>query len=124
MRILMFYHSLLSDWNHGNAHFLRGVASELVHRGHHVQVLEPRNSWSLENLRKEHGNAPIAEFRRIYPNLRATRYALDTLNLDELLADADLVIVHEWSDHELVRRIGQARQKMNFTLLFHDTHHR
>ena len=27
MRIVMFYHSLLSDWNHGNAHFLRGVAS-------------------------------------------------------------------------------------------------
>ena len=22
MRIVMFYHTLLSDWNHGNAHFL------------------------------------------------------------------------------------------------------
>ena len=29
----MFYHSLLSDWNHGNAHFLRGVAYEMVARG-------------------------------------------------------------------------------------------
>ena len=32
MRIAMFYHSLLSDWNHGNAHFLRGIAWELRHR--------------------------------------------------------------------------------------------
>lgn len=22
MRIALFYHSILSDWNHGNAHFL------------------------------------------------------------------------------------------------------
>ena len=38
MRIVMFYHSLLSDWNHGNAHFLRGVATELVCRGHTVDM--------------------------------------------------------------------------------------
>ena len=30
MRVVMFYHSLLSDWNHGNAHFLRGIVSELL----------------------------------------------------------------------------------------------
>ena len=30
VRVVIFCHSLLSDWNHGNAHFLRGVASELV----------------------------------------------------------------------------------------------
>ena len=30
MRIVMFYHSLISCWNHGNAHFLRGVVSELI----------------------------------------------------------------------------------------------
>ena len=29
MRIVFFSHSLLSDWNHGNAHFLRGVVAEL-----------------------------------------------------------------------------------------------
>ena len=29
MRFVMFYHSLVSDWNHGNAPFLRGVASAL-----------------------------------------------------------------------------------------------
>ena len=28
VRFVLFYHSLVSDWNHGNAHFLRGVLSE------------------------------------------------------------------------------------------------
>ena len=41
MRVVMFYHSLISDWNHGNAHFLRGVVSELRARGHEVIVYEP-----------------------------------------------------------------------------------
>ena len=30
VRFVIFTHSLVSDWNHGNAHFLRGVATELV----------------------------------------------------------------------------------------------
>ncbi len=30
MRIAWFTHSLVSDWNHGNAHFLRGVLAELI----------------------------------------------------------------------------------------------
>ena len=38
MKFVLFYHSLLSDWNHGNAHFLRGIASELLARGHHVGI--------------------------------------------------------------------------------------
>ena len=46
----MFYHSLLSDWNHGNAHFLRGVARELQARGHRVEIYEPFNGWSLANI--------------------------------------------------------------------------
>ena len=50
MRIVMFYHSLLSDWNHGNAHFLRGIVSELLSRDHDVQVYEPQEAWSLQNL--------------------------------------------------------------------------
>ena len=37
MRFVLFYHSLISDWNHGNAHFLRGIVREL-HR-HGVDVL-------------------------------------------------------------------------------------
>ncbi len=50
MRVVMFYHSLASDWNHGNAHFLRGVARELGRRGHDVRVYEPLDGWSATNL--------------------------------------------------------------------------
>jgi len=64
MRIVMFYHSLLSDWNHGNAHFLRGVVSELQHRGHTVDVYEPAGAWSLENLLADQGVAALEEFHR------------------------------------------------------------
>ena len=34
LRFVIFTHSLVSDWNHGNAHFLRGVATELIAAGH------------------------------------------------------------------------------------------
>jgi len=124
MRIVLFYHSLISDWNHGNAHFLRGVASELISRGHDVSVYEPADAWSVRNLIAEHGEAPLEKFRAAYPGLSSTRYDLETLDLDEALADADLVLVHEWNDPELVRRIGAHRARNDYRLLFHDTHHR
>ena len=50
MKIALFYHSLISDWNHGNAHFLRGVVRELLALGHTVEVYEPASGWSLQNL--------------------------------------------------------------------------
>ena len=50
MRVLIFCHSIISDWNHGNAHFLRGVTTELIARGHDVRVMEPQDSWSAQNL--------------------------------------------------------------------------
>lgn len=125
MRIVMFYHSLLSDWNHGNAHFLRGVATELFACGHEVHVYEPIDSWSRNNLIEAHGLQPIREFHQTYPRLTGTLYALEKLDLDRALADTDVVIVHEWNDHELVRRIGQHKHAgANYLLLFHDTHHR
>ena len=125
MRIVMFYHSLVSDWNHGNAHFLRGVVSELLFRGHDVRVFEPHDAWSVRNLIAEHGDTAIVGFHEAYPGLDSTRYELSSLDLNEALDGADLVIVHEWNDHELVRRIGRHRAKHGgYRLLFHDTHHR
>src|SRR5688572_32939562 len=106
MKIMMFYHSLLSCWNHGNAHFLRGIVRELLHRGHEVPVYEPKDAWSLMNLKAEHGMQPIEDFRRAYPELAGQHYELSTINLDQILDDADLVLVHERSDHNLVHRIG------------------
>ncbi len=46
MRVVYFAHSLASCWNHGNAHFLRGVLRELQARGHDVRAFEPADSWS------------------------------------------------------------------------------
>jgi len=125
MRILVFCHSLLSDWNHGNAHFLRGIATELLSRGHDLRIYEAENAWSLQNLIEEQGEAPIQRFHDRYPGLTSTRYDLATLDLYRALDGADLVLVHEWNDHALVRRIGQHRARVGgYRLLFHDTHHR
>ena len=123
MKILMFYHSLVSDWNHGNAHFLRGVVTELKKLSHDVQVFEHENNWSLENLLKERGEKAIAEFKAAYPRL-STNFYLNHSDLEEHLADADLVIVHEWNEPELVKYIGDRKKDLNYKLLFHDTHHR
>lgn len=124
MRIVMFYHSLLSDWNHGNAHFLRGIVSELLSRGHSVSVYEPKDSWSFKNLVSSYGYGSIRQLLSVYPWLRSVRYEMDSLDLDSALDGADLVIVHEWNDHGLVKKIGEKRRTSGFKLLFHDTHHR
>lgn len=125
MQIAMFYHSLLSDWNHGNAHFLRGIVSELVARGHTVRVFEPENGWSRTNLIHDYGPAALDGFYAAYPTLDSIRYSLDRIDLDHQLKDADLVMVHEWNEPDLVTRIGQHRKHSGrYALLFHDTHHR
>jgi spore maturation protein CgeB len=126
MRIVLFVHSLLSDWNHGNAHFLRGVATELIARGHDVRAFEPQDAWSLQNLlAEERGPQALQGFHAAYPSLVSTRYDLHTLDLDDALDGAGLVLVHEWNDHDLVRRIGEHHKRNGtYRLLFHDTHHR
>lgn len=125
MRVVMFYHSLVSCWNHGNAHFLRGVASELLHRGHEVAIYEPKGAWSAINLASDYGVEATIAYRRAYPHLDSTRYELDRLDLDQALDGADLVLVHEWNDPALVARLGRYRARArDFRLLFHDTHHR
>jgi spore maturation protein CgeB len=124
MRIVLFCHSLISDWNHGNAHFLRGVVSEFVRRGHDVHVFEPDVGWSLGNLLADVGNTAIEDFQRAYPGLASTFYNPATIDLDRALDGVELVIVHEWSEPALVRRVGRHRRDHRYCLLFHDTHHR
>ncbi len=125
MRVALFCHSLLSDWNHGNAHFLRGVVTELAARGHEVRSFEPASSWSAARLVAEAGADALAEVSHIYPAVAPIRYDLASLDLDRALAGVDLVIVHEWNDPELVRRIGAHRARTGtYRALFHDTHHR
>lgn len=125
MRFVIFTHSLVSDWNHGNAHFLRGVATELVERGHEVRIFEPRGGWSLRNLLLERGEAAIEDFQRAYPRIGSIFYDPDSLDLNAALENAGVVIVHEWNEHALVRQIGEYRARHgSFQLFFHDTHHR
>jgi spore maturation protein CgeB len=124
VRFVVFTHSLLSDWNHGNAHFLRGVATELVAAGHDVRIFEPRDGWSLQNLLRESGSSPLGGFEAAYPLLRTNFYDLEALDLDATLDGADIVIVHEWNSHELVRLVGEHRACHDYLLFFHDTHHR
>jgi spore maturation protein CgeB len=124
MKIVYFTHSLRSCWNHGNAHFLRGVLSELIARGHDVQVLEPEGAWSLTNLLKDHGAEALEPFRNAYPELSSRTYSRPEEGAAKAWG-ADLVIVHEWNDPELVAAVGRLRARGGrFTLLFHDTHHR
>jgi spore maturation protein CgeB len=125
MKVVVFSHSLVSDWNHGNAHFLRGVAAELRERGHEVAVFEPADGWSRANLVREHGERPLREFEATFPELSSYEYDPQRLNLDAALDDADLVLVHEWNEPELVQKIGEHRARHGgYRLLFHDTHHR
>ncbi len=123
MKIVYFTHSLSSCWNHGNAHFLRGVLRELSILGHEVVAFEPEGAWSLSNLLAEHGSQGLAAYHNAYPDLRSFIYGKDT-DPAELCDSADLVIVHEWNDPDLVASIGRLRRHQDFILLFHDTHHR
>ncbi len=106
MRIVFFTHSLRSDWNHGNAHFLRGVAVELQQRGHTVDVYEPADSWSARNLADSYGEDALDAYREKYPSLQPHVFDSATLDLSRELESADLVLVHEWNDAELVARLG------------------
>jgi spore maturation protein CgeB len=125
VRFVIFTHSLVSDWNHGNAHFLRGVATELVSRGHELRILEPVDGWSRRNLLLDRGASAIADFERAYPLIRSTLYDNETLDLNQALHGADIVIVHEWNMPELVARVGKHRSRYGgYGLFFHDTHHR
>ncbi|AFL53644.1 spore maturation protein CgeB [Sinorhizobium fredii] len=124
MRFLFYTQSLVSDWNHGNAHFLRGVMRELLSRGHEATALEPSNSWSRLNLIADQGVGPIAAFGKHFPELRAESYDAN-FDHEAAIGEADVVVVHEWTEPALIARLGRIRRDGGrFTLAFHDTHHR
>ena len=123
MNIVFFVHSLVSDWNHGNAHFLRGVARSLMRRGHAVRLYEQRDNWSRWCLARDHGQPAVEAYREAYPDLHSEQYNPETLDVEAATRDADLVIVHEFNMREVVAKIGSQRDP-DAALLFHDTHHR
>lgn len=128
-RIAYFSHSLRSDWNNGNAHFLRGLVDNLRLLGHDITAFEPAEEWSLDNLRKEErGKASLAQFTALYPDLTIATYAASIAGERETwrerLHETDVVILHEWNPPALAHALLDLRDELGFKLLFHDTHHR
>lgn len=127
LRLRFFAHSWRSDWNHGNAHFLRGLADELRQLGHEVRCYEPENAWSYVNLLNEPcAEESLAAFRKAFSDLTWCTYSPDYFEtfLDEELRDADVVVVHEWNPAQVVNTILASKERYGFRVLFHDTHHR
>ena len=127
LRMAYIAHTLRSDWNNGNAHFLRGLMRAMTAMGHDVTIIEPEKGWSMDNLRTEAlGEQALANFTRFYPELNIYTYP-DGLAEDwwrEALEGRDVVILHEWNSPELSQLLLRLREDLNFLLLFHDTHHR
>src|SRR6185312_16304656 len=108
------------------AHFLRGLMRALQARGHTVSCYEQADNWSLEHLLEEEPGA-IERFERAFPDLRFERYRLGpSLEawLQDRLRQADVLVVHEWTEPSLVRLLGALGRKLGLRTVFHDTHYR
>ncbi|RAI40475.1 CgeB family protein [Rhodoplanes roseus] len=125
MKVVIFCHSLESCWNHGNAHFLRGIARELLRGGHAVAVHEPAEGWSRSNALADGGRHALARASDLVPGVALHRYEAAGPDLDAALDGADVVLAHEWNEPALIGALGTRRAAGGrFLLLFHDTHHR
>ncbi|MGI8770985.1 MAG: CgeB family protein [Acidobacteriaceae bacterium] len=127
LRFALFAHSFRSDWNNGNAHFLRGLARELGKLGHTVICYEQTDGWSYSNLlaeEEERGAESLQTFAATYPDLQIELLSGDNGELRSALSRADIALVHEWHTPETIADILAAREGLPCRLLFHDTHHR
>lgn len=127
LRISYFAHSVRSDWNNGNAHFLRGLLRALRCKGADVTVYEPESAWSIENLRAEKdGIRALDSFVETFSDLDVQTYSADDSNelWKERLRGTELVILHEWNPSVLARMLVELKEELGYKLLFHDTHHR
>lgn len=127
LRIGYFAHTVRSDWNNGNAHFLRGLLRSLGRLNHEVTVFEPETEWSIENLLEEQqGARSLDQFVEMYSDLDVQTYAPP--QSDELwrerLRGMNIVILHEWNPPSLAATLLELRESCGYKLLFHDTHHR
>ena len=126
-RILYFAHSLRSDWNNGNAHFLRGLLRSMRKLGHEVTAFEPEFEWSIDNLLMEtKGARSLQCFKETYFDLDVRTYLAN--EADDVwhtrLQDVDVIILHEWNPPALAQLLLRLREACGYKLLFHDTHHR
>jgi len=125
MKVVLFCQSIVSCWNNGHAHFLRGVTRELLWLGIDVVVYEPKDGWSRMNAVKDGGASVLAEAAELVCGAAVRTYDAGRIDLDRATDGADLVIVQEWNAPALVAAIGKHRiGGARYTLLFHDSHHR
>lgn len=124
--IAVFVHTLRSDWNNGNAHFLRGLVRALAQQGNTVTCLERESNWSMENLRAEgeSGHASLSQFKQTYPDITIVFHNGNKDLLRDALRSVEIVLVHEWNEPELVSTLLELREEVGYRILFHDTHHR
>ena len=69
MKFVYFTHSLASCWNHGNAHFLRGVLRELSVAGTRSRPRAGRAPGASRTCSQDHGEAGLDAYRAHYPEL-------------------------------------------------------
>jgi spore maturation protein CgeB len=126
MKIVLFCHAFTSCWNNGHAHFLRGVAREILALGHRAVVCEVAAGWSLVNAVADGGAEILRDAERLIAGVELHRLEEDGREdaLDALLDGADIVLVHEWNDPSLVSAIGRRRTRSGFLLFYADSHHR
>lgn len=129
LRIAYLAHALRSDWNNGNAHFLRGLMRAMGALGHDAVAFEPDHEWSVDNLRHEAaGESSLREFAVVYPELHVKLYDPEARDAKAYwrreLRDFDVVILHEWNPPSLAHLLLELRDERGFRLLLHDTHHR
>lgn len=125
LSIAFFFHSIRSDWNNGNAHFLRGLVRALTQQGHRAVCFERQHDWSVDNLLLEGqaGARSLAQFNETYSEILIESFD-DSTDLRAALDDFDLVVVHEWNSPELIDKLLALAETCGFRTLFHDTHHR
>jgi spore maturation protein CgeB len=132
VRLALFYHTVRSDWNHGHSHFLRGLVRALQQRGHTAVVYEEARGWSVANLVRAHGLAPLVQFRRRFPFVAVRLYepaagaALER-RLARELAGVDAVLLDEWPAVEhpaLTELLLRLRPRCGYALLLRDAHSR
>jgi spore maturation protein CgeB len=129
LRLGYLAHSVRSDWNNGNAHFLRGLLRGMMKLGHDVTILEPKTEWSMQHLLQEDGGEQsLQQFGEVYSELSVSTYG-DLQHADPAfwlgaLQGLDVVILHEWNSPNLAALLLELRDELGFRLLLHDTHHR
>ena len=125
MRFGFFMQSYLADYNFGCAHFLRGLIRELLELGHTVEVFCPEDSWVTARSRELGGDTAIAEAREVYPAVATVLFGPDFTDIEARLVTLDAVVVNEWIDDMIARRIGAyGAASGRLVTLYYDTHHR